>query len=127
MEEIKVGEYVRTPEQGFVGKLVEINKDVLNYYKIDIGREICRANGMSDNYIYSRDGFGLKHSPNPIDLIKVGDYVNGEKVIKILDGFIEGTMELKLSNNKKIYRTNANEIKSIVTKEMIESIKYEVE
>lgn len=81
MEEIKVGEYVRTPEQGYIGKLVEVNKDVLNYYKIDVGREIRRINGMSDNYIYSRDGFGLKHSSNIIDLIEVGDYVNGSEVV----------------------------------------------
>ena len=44
MEEIKVGEYVRTPEQGFIGKLVEIDNNVLNYYKIDVGREVRRTN-----------------------------------------------------------------------------------
>lgn len=75
MEEIKVGEYVRTPEQGFIGKLVEIDNNVLNYYKIDVGREVRRTNGMSDNYIYSRDGFGLKHSFNILDILKIGDFI----------------------------------------------------
>lgn len=75
MEEIKVGEYVRTPEQGFIGKLVKIDNNVLNYYKIDVKREIRRTNGMSDNYIYSRDGFGLKHSFNILDILKIGDFI----------------------------------------------------
>ena len=75
MEEIKVGEYVRTPEQGYIGKLVEVNKNVLNYYKIDVGREIRRINGMSDNYIYSRDGFGLKHSSKRFNTSRRYSYI----------------------------------------------------
>lgn len=85
--DIEVGEYVRTPEEGFIGKLVEINKGVLNYYKIDVGREIRRPDGYSDNYIYSRDGFGLKHSKNIINLIQVGDILelDGNKYEVIYD------------------------------------------
>lgn len=126
MEEIKVGEYIRT-NKGIIGKIkstsdLVIEKDgdgnVLYYgYVKHIGYPLPQIDIEKIE----------KHRPNIIDLMKVGDYVNGEKVIKILDGFIEGTMELKLSNNKKIYRTNTNEIKSIVTKEQYESIKYEVE
>lgn len=68
--EIEEGEWVRTPEEGFIGKLVEINEDVINYYKIDVGREIKHRDDFIDNYIYSRDGFGLLHSKNIIDLIQ---------------------------------------------------------
>lgn len=123
--EIKVGEYVRTPEQGFIGKLVEINNDVLNYYKIDVKREIRRTNGMSDNYIYARDGFGLKHSPKLIDLIEVGDYVNGWKVLSIattLDKPNEIGFKF-LGFDNLLYEID---IKTIVTKEMMESISYKV-
>lgn len=120
--EIKVGEYVRTPEQGFIGQLVEINKDVLNYYKIDVGREVRRTNGMSDNYIYSRDGFGLKHSSNLIDLIQCGDYVNGEPVEKIETGLDWGR-EITTTTE---YLTNEEDIETIVTKEQFESISYKV-
>lgn len=73
--DIQLGEYVRTPEQGFIGKLVEINRHVTNYYRIDVDREIHRLDGHSDHYIYSRDGFGLKHSFNIIDLIEDEDII----------------------------------------------------
>ena len=125
MEEIKVGEYVRTPEQGFIGKLVEIDNNVLNYYKIDVGREVRRTNGMSDNYIYSRDGFGLKHSFNILDILKIGDFIYtdygwgwyhhkvDEETIVIDDGdeFID---------------VNKDEIHRILTQEMLWNNSYEV-
>ena len=68
---IEVGEYVRTPEEGYIGKLVEHIENALNYYKIDVGREIIHCDNLRDNYIYSREGFGLKHSKKLIDLIEV--------------------------------------------------------
>lgn len=124
-DEISIGEYVRTPEQGFIGKLVEINKDVLNYYKIDVGREIRRTNGMSDNYIYSRDGFGLKHSKNIIDLIKKGDYINGYKVCEINKKRIvfEGCHK---SKSYYYFEDNDFEIQSIITKEQIKQIEFRI-
>jgi len=123
-DEISIGEYVRTPEQGFIGKLVEINKDVLNYYKIDVGREIRRTNGMSDNYIYSRDGFGLKHSKDIIDLIEEGDYVNGCQVMGIY--VPRDTWEPIQINvdSQTIKYFIQDEIKSIVTKEQIKQIEF---
>ena len=123
MEKIKLGEYVRTPEEGYIGKLVEIIPDVLNYYKIDVGREIRHCDNSFDNYIYSRDGFGLKHSPNIIDLIEEGDYVNGKYVYSI--GTAIGN--LPVINHTDGTFTPNNRIKSIVTKEQFNSIKYTVE
>ena len=125
MEKIQVGEYVRTPEQGFIGKLVEIDNNVLNYYKIDVKREIRRTNGMSDNYIYSRDGFGLKHSFNLIDVLKIRDFIYtdygwgwyhhkvDEETIVIDDGdeFID---------------VKKDEIHRILTQEMLWNNSYEV-
>lgn len=73
-DKIEVGEYVRT-EEGYIGILIEYIPNALNYLKIDIGREIRRDNGRSDNYIYTRYGFQLKHSKQLIDLIEVGDIV----------------------------------------------------
>lgn len=125
MEEIKIGEYVRTPEQGFIGKLVEIDNNVLNYYKIDVGREVRRTNGMSDNYIYSRDGFGLKHSFNILDILKISDFIYtdygwgwyhhkvDEETIAIYDGdeFID---------------VKKDEIHRILTQEMLWDNSYEL-
>lgn len=69
MSEIEVGEYVRT-------KTGEIHK----------------IKTVETRYIEFEDGFGVpvelkeyikKHSKNIIDLIEVGDYVNGHLIVKI--------------------------------------------
>lgn len=123
--DIEVGEYVRTPEQGFIGKLVEINRYVTNYYKIDVGREIRRPDGHSDHYIYSRDGLGLKHSKNIKDLIQVGDYVNGMEVLNIKNK----TIYVEWSNEFDEYTgfVDENTIKTILTKEQYEANCYRLE
>lgn len=66
-----------------------------------------------------------KHSPNIIDLIECGDYVNGDYVVKVYTykngkvQFIDvGELQQELRNK---------DIKSVVTKEQFNSIKYEVE
>lgn len=66
----------------------------------------------------------IKSSYNIIDLIEVGDYVNGYKVLNVLD-FIDNSKMLSL---EKIYdSTITNEdIKSIVTKEQFEQMVYKV-
>ena len=131
MEEIKVGEYVRTPQQGFIGKLVEVNKNVLNYYKIDVGREIRRINGISDKYIYSRDGFRLKHSSNIKDLIQVGDIIIYTINCKFADIEIvkEHTDARTLEKTLRVglYSLEQVDIKQILTKEKFESESYRLE
>lgn len=67
--EIKVGEYIRTKE-GYIGKLVEYIPNALNYLKIDVCREIIHCDNSRDNFIYTRYGFQLEHSPNLIDIIE---------------------------------------------------------
>lgn len=127
MEKIKVGEYVRT-EEGYIGILVEYIPNALNYLKIDVDREIRHRDTMIDNYIYTRYGFQLKHSPNIIDLIEVGDYVNG-----ILVTGKESTLlftEIKGIDNSGYHipiSQYGENIKSIVTKEQFAQIEYKVE
>ena len=62
-----------------------------------------------------------KHSDNIIDLIEVGDYVNGNEIYKIsfdsLGLILETTTYFKLREK---------DIKSIVTKEQFESMSYKV-
>ena len=70
----------------------------------------------------------IKASHNIIDLIEVGDYVNGEKVGYIDD--CDGAMKEYYYDYEDSNRDVGHyfeEIKSIVTKEMFESMKYEVE
>lgn len=67
-----------------------------------------------------------KISKNLIDLIKKDDYVNGYKVIKLKDGFADGTMAIVLSNNTIIYRHHSEDIKTILTKERYMANCYKV-
>ena len=63
----------------------------------------------------------IKASNNIIDLIEVGDYVNGGQVREKKEDYI------RISGGNFMFQyLKENEIKSIVTKEQFEVIKYEV-
>ena len=71
-----------------------------------------KTNGYIDyNEVY-------KKSNNIIDILEVGDYVNGEKVTDKFD-------YLLVFDNADYYK-DENEIKSIVTKEAFENMEYKV-
>ena len=129
MSEIEVGEYVRT-EEGYIGILIEYIPNALNYLKIDVGKEIRRDNGMSDNYIYTRYGFQLKHSKHLIDLIEVGDYVNGREVkhIAMFEGFPDYPKLIFVDETHLIPDDTCenDEIQTILTKEQFEANCYKV-
>ena len=110
--EIQVGEYVRTKKG--IRKIVEIDDDN-NYYidKIYINDFGQKIDCITDSCIIG------KSSKNLIDLIEVGDYVNGWKVLYWTDG-------TKIVDDGYATDLNKMDIKSIVTKEQFESIKYEV-
>lgn len=102
MEEIKVGEYVRTHK----GKIYKVT----NVYvlKITCGHTSLRYTDIS------------KHSFNIIDLIEVGDFVNGKYVFDNFEK--EGKRYLKVDCMFGYY--SEEEIGEIVTKEQFNSIKY---
>lgn len=99
MEEIKVGEYVRNKKGEFFRYSKE-NSAINDFMNMRGNRDIT------------------KHSPNIIDLIEVGDYVNGCNVVEIKnDGAVVsgGFGEIWLS-----------QIETVVTKEQYEAMKYTV-
>ena len=111
MDRIGIGEFVRT-KHGEICKVLGI-------------REKDRVCHLA-YYLDSRKGsltpaFILKHSKNIIDLIEVGDYVNGKEVT-----------ENNLYKDRKCilfgidYIVNEENIKTIITKEQIETMKYKV-
>ena len=116
-DKIEVGEYVRT-KRG-IGKILEIKTVQPKMYgKYDVAYliDICPR-------MYITQTEFIKHSKNIIDLIEEGDFVNGEEVI-----------EVRKEDNKIYLMTGycpqkyiKDEIKSIVTKEQFNSIKYEIE
>ena len=85
-----------------------IEDAVLKEYYID-----CKARTYKDIQI-------KHHSFKPIELIEIGDYVNGEEVFGIYGRNDEKFVDV----DRVTYRNN--EIKSIVTKEKFESMSYKV-
>jgi len=114
---MKVGEYIRLPLG--IGKITKIytgyNKQEDSGFCIDIYRDkiYCGNNAMKK----------LKSSPNIIDLIEVGDYVNGSRVIFVDKKDKHITVSCSVNENGLFYE---DDIKSIVTREQFESMKYEV-
>ena len=115
MEKIKVNEYIRL-ENGIILKYGE---------KQSVKIENNTYTDYSGEYEWSSTV--LKHSPNIIDLIEEGDYVNGKKVSNVdkIDNinFIEW-IDWNIYSTKII---NDKFIKSIVTKEIFASAEYRVE
>ena len=108
MEEIKINDYVRT-KQGTIARITEIaidDEDTLYF----TGKYKC---------YYHNDI--VKHSKNIIDLIEIGDYVNG-KYVKEINKYKDGKSIIAL-----IGIINESEIKTILTKEKFESKCYKVE
>ena len=68
-------------------------------------------------------------SENILELIEKDDYVNGYKVISVDYDVVNphiDCIELDLNNNYQYNFISINQIKSIVTKEQFESVKYEI-
>lgn len=121
--EIEVGEYVRT--RGFIGKLIRIEFD-----KIDTSLKWYVLDTNKKQELFVNKPYIEKHSKNIVDLIEVGDYVNGYKVISIDYDVIDDKtecIELDLNNNYQHNFISARQIKTIVTKEQMANIEYKVE
>ena len=118
MKALEPNMYVRT-KKGTIHKIFEIDK-MLKYEKED--RLIINKD---DWFLVESDLFKASH--NIIDLVQLGDYVNGEKITRVIPQDICGDEVLDYQhifvNDKEIFK---HEINSIVTKEMFESMKYEV-
>ena len=128
--ELKEGMYVRT-EKG-IAKYLGLGKDVLTIndkhyanqhlfddYIFDVGHDW--GDTLNNEEFKNIDKYIEKEpSYNPIDLIEVGDYVNGYKV-KITNPY------MIVLDNYNFKAIENKDIKSIVTKEQFSSVKYEVE
>ena len=121
--EISKGMYVRT-NQG-IAKIVEkpnISVVVWNYRKVIYVDKNGHPVPTSFNFFVFEDEITV-FSFNIIDLIEVGDYVNGVEVEEINDKEI-----MLVDTHLWIDKEVANRlIESIVTKEQFDSMKYVVE
>ena len=122
---MKVGDYVRT-EEGTITRIKMFYGKEWKEPKLTYARFLCEDMGI---YEYPRN---VKVSSNIINLIEVGDYVNGLKVTSI-SGTWHGRKDKAIycdyCENKKTGKWTMfydDEIKTIVTKEQFESMQYEV-
>lgn len=117
---MKIGDYIRT-SNGQIAKIVKI-KEYKKWYNIiytDIAIDMHEDRACNDNFIDEEDI--IKSSPNIIDLIEVGDYVNGECV-----SYITKNNYIEIGYGEEFDGLHNEDIKSIVTKEQFENIEYKV-
>ena len=120
---LKPNMYART-KYGYIAKCIYIDEELESIYGFDSA--IRRSFGDEYDFIYceEQEKYIIKTSHNIIDLIEVGDYVNGERIDSIQDG--------KLLNSNSwdgwlVDIASCNEdVKSIVTKEQFEQMSYKV-
>lgn len=108
---IETEDYVRI--NGIIGRVEQIGNSLF---------------WLEDGSSYSLDDKAIKHSKNIIDLIEVGDYVNGYKIIAI--NYKENYITIQNINEfgeNGIKVLQEDEIKTILTKEQMEANCYTVE
>lgn len=131
---LEIGKYVRTCN-GTIFKIVGGNEDK---WDIDISYSCLSRLEDEDytSYAYNKNNsffkaLAKKASHSLIDLIEVGDYVNGYLVTTVSkDAYGETIVFVgqRLIEEAGYYRSYySKDIKTIVTKEQFNSVKYEVE
>lgn len=124
---IEIGEYVRT-KNGLIGKVnkIELAGSGVRYGGEYLSNTIIQFN---DGKVYERrvnEKDIIKHSFNLIDLIEVGDYVNGNIVTdKYLFAGEKSVIEIE-RNDTKCKCLCEKDIKSILTHEVFEANAYKV-
>lgn len=117
MIKIEKGEYVRTVD-GKIGIFDRYSKRPENSIYKSLFNCFIKLKGHKTSTQCCEE-YILKHSSNIINLIEVGDYVNGEKVIEV-DRFTDW-----IDIGEKVLREE--NVKSIVTKEQFKSVEYKLE
>jgi len=113
---MKVGDYVRfktLSREIKIGKIIEIIAPDKNSMKKHCVYDLDNNEATVDDYV-------IKSSPNIIDLIEVGDYVNGERVVTI----IKKHKYLEVSDEEIII--DEKDIESIVTQEQFSQMEYRI-
>ena len=124
---LEVGMYVRT-KWGYICKIININDF----------REPNMKYGVEANYLkdimFIGDDDVVKASYNIIDILEVGDYVNGSEVLdfeyKLIKGNDNFTNFAVVTENCYLENTDSwiieQNIKSVITHEQMEQMEYKV-
>lgn len=118
---IEVNEYVRTKD-GIIDKaIIEYNGKCNN--------SNCSEKHISCKYNYYNEKDIVKHSKQLIDLIEVGDYVNGYRVINVInEGLFPSGKCVDIDSSKDSSECTLweEDIKTILTKEQYMANCYKV-
>ncbi len=117
---MKVGDYVRT-NKGEIGKIIDFINEPTDYY---FNCYMTTLKQFTDKYITEYNN-NIKSSPSIIDLIQVGDYVNGSKVLDIAQA-PKKAIYTEQENGGALLPIVNNRIESILTKEQFESMEYKI-
>lgn len=116
---MKVGDYVRT-KRGQIYRITDLKKCYENDVLIEDKQLVHIDNHFSGWNLGQFKELIVKSSLNIIDLIEVGDYVNGFLVIHKENDYVRICPAILPLDLKE------KDIKSIITKEQFESMEYKV-
>jgi hypothetical protein len=122
---MKLNDYVRTKD-GVIGKVTKeqpFMNDILIFLDNKQGNITYQSKDGVFKVNHKEDI--IKSSPNIIDLIEAGDYVNGEKVIRLFNPTFLSMGELPyVITDKNKYEPQ--EIENVVTKQQFSQMEYKV-
>lgn len=120
--EVREGMYIRTKDKNgiqYIRKVVDLPKDT-RYGSIIVDKYIHNVKWVSKKNV-------LKANYEKMDLIKLGDYVNGKEVAEILTDEHGNVTDIAYLEEVEGQAYSLQPIKNIVTKEQFEYMKYIVE
>lgn len=82
---MEIGEYIRSKD-GLIGKVEQIGNSLF---------------WIENGTAFSLQDKSIKHSKNIIDLIEVGDIVNGYKILEIADSIYENSKRILIYKSEK--------------------------
>lgn len=124
---LEVGQFVRFKDKRgneYIRKIVEIPEDN-RYASLYLDKDANYSKGLSIKNV-------IKASYNIIDILEVGDYVNGYKVTRVGETYHGRKDKAIYCDYQQNEKTNKwimiydDEIKSIVTKEQFEEMSYKI-
>ena len=108
--EVGMYAYSKVSRDYGIGKIINIHTNGFAQQEVEIQNKDIKISTSYDCVIASH---------NLIDLIEIGDYVNGKEVTYVYPNLIK-------VDSTDIWEIHSCDIKSIVTKEQFELMKYEV-
>ena len=120
---LEVGMYVRTILG--ISKLIEIKDDSI--YIFDKLDENLWSDDIADEiWEYELEEVIIKARYKIIDILEVGDYVNGYPICEIVE-YENGTKAIVIDNDNKSIIWKKQDIKSVITHEQMEQMAYKVD